>query len=260
MAAMKTRALAVVVLVMGLASEVARADCDECKDLCRLMDEYQQREMGIKLWSLFATSTTTPQERSERARRLNGKSVHDRVGQMLAMWNKFRKYPCALLGSGPGVVTDLETTLDDNPRGQPHCTVVRSWGDAAGKVIRQEKLEGDVLDGYHRDTGCKAISDATIEHEKVHQQDCEQAYANHAEASLGDPHVLAESELKAWTKHKELVADKIRQIIRDKGCGWQPTFLGDALPSPVQVQNMEKRGWKAVNALWPGGPSAGWGP
>jgi hypothetical protein len=44
-------------LILLFTSVPVFADCDECKDLCKLMDVYMQREEGIGLWKEYAAST-----------------------------------------------------------------------------------------------------------------------------------------------------------------------------------------------------------
>jgi hypothetical protein len=95
-----------------------------------------------------------------------------------------------------------------------------------------------------------------MEHEKVHQRHCRNAWEQGGESAakfLDTAEVTAESEYQAWTKQKEVVEEQIRKIIREKGCGWDPTERQkndpSSLPSPQQMQDMEKRGWKAANAL-----------
>jgi hypothetical protein len=112
-----------------------------------------------------------------------------------------------------------------------------------------------------KDWGCKTLSDALIAHEMVHVEHCMQAYEQGEETAqkiLSNPANIAESELQAWTRHRDMIAEQIRNIIRNKGCGWQPTKGQkndmNAIPSIKQSIDMQKRGYKAVEALSKGQP------
>jgi hypothetical protein len=128
--------------------------------------------------------------------------------------------------------------------------------DNDGKADTAEKLDSQTLAKYEKDVGCKALSDATVEHERVHQRHCKNAYAQDpagAEKFLDTPEIVAESEYQAWSRQQEMIAEAIRQIVAKNGCGWQPTEgqkdNPDAIPSLEQIKKMEQQGWKAVEAL-----------
>ena len=230
-------------LVMLLLTAVpAHADCDKCEDLCRLMDEYMQKEKGIELYRQYAASTP----KSQRKKFRTGITVVQQVEIEFGAWTWVRKLPCVPLPPPPGqqasdVVTDAETVTQD---------------DSCAILYKDKKLEGQNLKDFEKDKGCKPLSDAIIAHETVHQEHCMRAYHEdheHAAEVLTTPENMAESELQAWSKHKEVVGEAIRKIIREKGCGWQPTKRQQndphAIPSLKQTQDMEKRGWKAAKAL-----------
>ena len=226
----------IVIATLVFAAGTVRADCDDCKDLCRLMDEYLQKEVGIKIWSWYAKSTPEPQ-RSEFV----PTDVENLGFDIFTAWTKWRKLPCrrdkSVKGSG-SVAEDIVTNFKDEK-----CEIQRN----------KQKLEGDVLKQYIKDVGCKALSDASVAHEEVHREDCMRAYSEGHPERLDDQSEVADSELRAWKKHQQIVADKIREIIQTKGCGWSPTAGQkkniNALPSRQQIMDMQKRGWRAAKAL-----------
>ena len=65
------------------------------------------------------------------------------------------------------------------------------------------------------------------------------------------PRNVAETELQAYTKHRDLLKEEIQKLARN--CGWEPTDRQQAdpnsVPTEAQTKKMEERGWKAFNAL-----------
>jgi hypothetical protein len=240
-------ALALAILPPSFAS-AAPASCETCQDLCRLMDEYLQKERGIELWRQYAASTPASQRKPLPAGVTETAGIENLVWNEFSNWAKDREknkeLPCKLKNPGqapPPVTTDLETTTQDGS-----CTVIDS---GSGK-----KLEGQTLTDFEQAKNCKVLSDAVIAHETVHQEHCLRAFSqDHANAAriLDTPENVAESELQAWTRHKEVVGDAIRRIAGK--CGWQPTKRQkqdmNSVPSPAQSRNMQNRGWKAAKAL-----------
>ena len=64
-------------------------------------------------------------------------------------------------------------------------------------------------------------------------------------------HNIAESELQAWKKHRDLLREEIQKLAGN--CGWEPTDRQradpDSVPTETQTKKMEERGWKAFNVL-----------
>jgi hypothetical protein len=254
-----TLACASTFLILLFIAVPVHAGCDECKDLCGLMDVYMQREKGIEIWKEYAASTPDEEKGRYSSYLKNTQEIEDFAMSEFQDWTNNRKgnnqLPCQPTGTGGGVKADLVTDTSN-----PSCQIYRAFyegKDSQGKdKYTYEKLEGDTRKKFEDDVGCKALSDAVIEHEKVHQRHCWNAYEQGGESAakfLDTAEVVAESELQAWTKHKEVVEDQIRKIISEKGCGWDPTERQkndpNSIPSLKQMQDMEKRGWKAANAL-----------
>jgi hypothetical protein len=255
---------ALFVLMLSAIPAYSSTTCDQCEDLCRLMDRYLQEEKGIEYWKKFAASTPDEQ-RLHLAHIKTGPQLEELVMNAFNQWTKKRQLPCQQPegpnlqdafpspttnpGGSSSVVTELETHFEDS-----RCRITY-------KVNGEDKDLDEVKDQFEKDWGCKTLSDALIAHEQVHVEHCMQAYAQGEEAAqkiLSDPANIAESELQAWTKHRDVLADQIRNIIRSKGCGWQPTKGQannmNAIPSVKQSIDMQKRGYKAVDALSKGQP------
>ncbi len=163
-------------------------------------------------------------------------------------WAKQRKQngelPCEFPPPPPGktepqVAVDLVTTTSN---------------DSCEISYKGKKLQDQVLKDYERDTNCKVMSDATIAHEEVHREHCMRAYSTDRASApkiLDAPEFVAESELQAWTKHRDVLRDAVRALAGR--CGWEPTKRQkkdpSAVPSTQQTKDMQARGWKALNAL-----------
>jgi len=228
----------------------AFADCDKCEDLCRLVDRYLQEEKGVELWKQYAASTPE-EERTKLPAEVNDtKSMENHFGKQFNDWLKNRTLPCQM-PEGPQLPT--VSTLD--PNDMELETVITN--DTCAITYHGENIdEGDTKKYFQQDWGCKPLSDGLEAHERVHQEHCKEAYskdASKANQVLNTPANVAESELQAWTKHKEVVAEAIRNLIWQKGCGWQPTKGQknniNAVPSMKQTQDMQLRGFKAAKAL-----------
>ena len=65
------------------------------------------------------------------------------------------------------------------------------------------------------------------------------------------PRNVAETELQAHRKHRDLLREEIQTLAGN--CGWDPTDRQKAdptsVPSEMQMKEMEARGWKAFDAL-----------
>jgi hypothetical protein len=163
--------------------------------------------------------------------------------------------PCIPKGGGGGAVSRVEMDPSD-------CKIYYKTLDNEGKVIKREELVGAVRDAYETSVDCKAYSDSEIAHEEVHQKHCENARAMDpagGEAFMNTPWMTAESELDAYTTQRDMLHDDILSIVRNKGCGWDPTARQkedpDSIPSLKQVQDMSLRAWQAAEALSDGSVS-----
>lgn len=230
--------------------------CTKCSDLCYLVDEYWQKERGIEeVWKTFAASTSTPGSRGKALKAagvtdLNGfydyiygkalpKAWENRQLPCKAIqdWEKEPAKPPQLPPEGDG--TGLETKVSDDK-----CEI----------LFGGEKLEGDNEKKWRARHVCKASSDAELEHEKVHQKICRDTYAR--DGSLAPRRMqqiqnIAESELQAWKKHRDLLREEILKLAAN--CGWVPTDRQkqdpDSVPTEAQTKKMEEQGWKAFTAL-----------
>lgn len=243
----------IALFALGCASAVARADCDQCEDLCRLMDQYLQKEKGIEIWKKYAASTPLPMRTALPASVTDTDSMENQGWEEFSEWTKTRELPCkpsfdllkALgLKKAPGVTTDLVTATQN-----PQCPILYN-----GRSLDVGSTKSD----FEKDVNCKAISDATIAHEEVHQSHCRNAFAENpavAPMLLDTPEMVAESELQAWTKHKQKLEEAIRNILAKQGCGWQPTTgqkaNPNAVPSLKQMQDMDRRARTAARLISP---------
>jgi hypothetical protein len=222
--------------------------CDQCEDLCRLVDVYEQREAGIKMWRQYASKTPKNERVPLPTNLKDFKGFEGYVEMEFNAWASWRRLPCTLAPGGRGgdAVTALETTTDSS------CTI----------LYNKQPLTDQNRPDFERGMNCKPHSDAVIEHEKVHQKLCQEAYAKIADPKkaqefLDDPANIAQSEVEAWEKERDVVAEQIRKIVRDHDCGWDPTQgqkgNPNALPSQEQTKKMQERGWRAVESLRSGG-------
>ena len=242
-------------LAVGSAASAAPNPCNTCEDLCQLIDQYLQKEKQIELYQQYAGPKPRKIPRA-------GESAPDAVYREFQQWAKQRELPCVVPieahlanalraaahtvfgsdGSGGGTQTDLET----HP------------GDSSCKITfgKDELSQGDTRQRYEDWIDCKPVSDATIEHEKVHQARCQQEYATNpsdAAAVLAEPSVMAESEVLAHQRHKEILEAAIRDIVQRQGCGWEPTERQKAdprsVPSLTQMQAMNLRAINTARLL-----------
>jgi hypothetical protein len=173
------------------------------------------------------------------------------VYQQWQEWTLTRQLPCHQ-GSFKGSPPAPPPPGPDTSGAQIQLSVGTT--DSSCPILYDGKSGEEARHAYERQTNCKALSDATIEHEKVHQRHCQNAYKNPqaAAALLSHPANMAESELQAHIKHRDELAQQIRKIVSQKNCGWNPTTgqqYSGALPSAAQVKKMQERGWQAVQSL-----------
>lgn len=223
----------------------ASAACDECSDLCRLLDQHQQRQKGVELWRKYAESTDQADREALPANVTETNSLQNHVKAQFDAWaaDRMQKLdlPCELpkqAQTNPApVVTDLTTTSDSS------CEI-----QYQGKGL----FKDDNLKQFETAVGCKTLSDATIAHEEVHREHCMRAYADEEGLkTLDAPEFVAENELQAWTKHRDVLRDAIRPLALK--CGWVPTKRQrldlSSVPSNPQMRKMEKRWKRAAKAL-----------
>jgi len=230
-------------LLAGPVGAFASEACDQCEDLCRLVDQYQQKEKGIELWKQYASSTPEADRIALPANVTEMISLENHVYGQFKAWPDTRKQngelPCAVPANAPQstpVETDLTTTSDSS------CEI----------RYNGKKLEGPNLKDFEKAVGCKVMSDATIAHETEHQEICMRAHSDQEGLkTLDEPSFVAQNELQAWTEHRDVLRDAIRALAGR--CGWEPTKRQKSspvsVPSTKQAKDMQARGWKASKAL-----------
>jgi len=200
---------------------------------------YDEREALIEMYRQYAHSNENRQELEWEA---SPPAMVEK--QFKEEWAPKRTIPCAAKGGGGGG-GDVQTEMYVDTT-NPKCEIIYNGHPLAPDTEAEFQLR----------TGCKPLADATLEHEKIHQQHCLTAYSGTdpklAARILGTPANMAESELQAHIKHRDMLAEQIRKIVSEHNCGWNPTqgqMYSGAIPTPAQVQKMKDRGWKAVQSL-----------
>jgi len=257
-------------LLSGIATPVFGAsECNTCQDLCKLMDYYQQRQKGVELWQKYVDGF--------------GRKIPHGVTDMTGMENQFWGEMGPWLESRPpepgdAAKGDLGMLPCAGPVRKPKpppgakppssdAGTIAATNFGSCKVYASKTLLGTPSDQEIEDNGgpvtdavvaafnCKPIAESTIAHERVHAQDCKNAYgAGHSEI-IDHPIFTAMSELDAWKKERDMLHDAILNIVRgDKNqCGWIPTTRqradSNSIPSLKQTQCMFKRAWAAASAL-----------
>lgn len=253
----------ILVFAIGTTRAAAPKPCDTCEDLCRLMDQYQQRVKGIELWQQYAGDGEgyIPKEVT------TGIEMEHTFHVQFNEWLATRRPNHDASGTGLGSLPcRLKQSGDQYTHGMAGSGAqVSLYVDTAScKILTfdDQELAGPVKVAYEASVDCKAISDAVIAHEQVHQEHCKNAHSNDpsgGEAFLDTPWMTARSELEAYTKQRDELGNAIRDIVEKKGCGWQPTVGQkkdpDSIPSLKQVQDMSERAWNAAAALSDGGVS-----
>jgi hypothetical protein len=228
-------------------------ECDRCSDLCYLVDQYWQKERGIEVWKRYAASTPERHRIPVPANVTDLDSFEKLIyEEKLPNAMKDRKLPCK-------VAAEWEKQDDTTPPALPKS----NWGvgletkvfDGSCQVFYgKDKLEGDAEKKWRGKHVCKGSADAELAHEQVHQQICRATWANDPANAVNDLVTfenVAQSELQAWRRHRNLLRDEIQKLARN--CGWQPTERQkndpNAVPTEHQTKDMEERGWKAFEAL-----------
>jgi hypothetical protein len=227
-------------------------ECTRCKDLCNLVDQYWQKERGIELWKRFAASTASGQRTQLPAEVTNLDTFYDYL------------YEKEL----PKIFADRQLPCEAVPEWQqepPKPPFLPTGGNATGLetkvfkesceiVYREQPLQGDTEQAWRNTHVCRGSANAELEHEKVHQEICRKMWSSNrflAVKRQSLPRNIAETELRAWTKHRDLLREEIQKLARN--CGWEPTDRQradpDSVPTEAQTRKMEERGWKAFNAL-----------
>ena len=253
---MPTRYSAILLLVLLFLPLDARAqladgnstdrECTKCSDLCSLVDQYWQKERGIELWKRFAASTP-PGKRTQLPPEVTSLETFYEYLYEKELPKTFsdRQLPCEQEPPKPpflptgGNVTGLETKV---------------FKESCEIVYREQLLEGDTEKAWRQAHVCRGSANAELEHEKVHQNICRGMWANNRFLALKRqslPRNIAETELRAWTRHRDLLREEIQKLARN--CGWEPTDRQradpDSVPTEAQTKKMEERGWKAFNVL-----------
>jgi hypothetical protein len=227
-------------------------ECDRCSDLCSLVDQYGQKERMIEVWKRFAASTPRGQRTALPAEVTDLNSFYDFLYEKeLPKTFQNRQLPCAAV---PEWEQEQPKPPLERPGGDGTGLETKVFTESCEIVYRGQKLEGDVEQNWRRMHVCKGSADAEIEHEKVHQQICRKYWDSNrflAVKRQSLPRNIAETELQAYTKHRDLLREEIQKLARN--CGWEPTDRQRAdpnsVPSEAQTKKMEEQGWKAFNAL-----------
>ena len=228
-------------------------ECTKCSDLCSLVDQYWEKEKLIKVWERYAASTLRAQrtalppavndlipfqdflygEDGELSKALRGRELPCETSPWM------QEHPKPPLAPRPSESTGLETKIF-----KESCDI-----EYGGK-----KLEGDTEKAWRQTHVCRGSAQAELEHEKVHQRICRDIWGQNrflAEKRQRMPRNIAETELQAHRKHRDLLKEEIQKLAGD--CGWDPTDRQKAdpnsVPSETQMRHMEARGWKAFEAL-----------
>lgn len=228
-------------------------ECTRCSDLCSLVDQYWEKEKLIKVWERYAASTP----RAQRAVLPAG--VTD--------LNEFQEFLYAADGELSKALRGRELPCETSPWMQEHPKppLVPRPTESTGletKVFKEsceieyggKKLEGDTEKAWRQTHVCRGSAQAELEHEKVHQRICRDMWDKNrflAEKRQRMPRNIAETELQAHRKHRDMLKEEIQKLAGN--CGWDPTDRQKAdpnsVPSEMQMRSMEARGWKAFEAL-----------
>jgi hypothetical protein len=260
---MRTRSSAILLILLlfmpfGALAQVAGdtysdRECTRCSDLCTLVDQYWEKEKLIKVWERYAASTPRGQRTALPA---------EVTGLV-----EFQEFLYAEEGELPKALKGRELPCETSPWMQEHPKPPRllppseSTGletkvfeEACEIQFRGKKLEGDTETAWRRTHVCKGSAQAELEHEKVHQRICRDIWQRNrflAVQRQSTPRNIAETELQAHRKHRDMLKEEIQKLAGN--CGWDPTDRQkadrDSVPSETQMRYMEARGWKAYEAL-----------
>lgn len=228
-------------------------ECDNCNDLCALVDQYWQKERGIEIWKKYAASTPYGRRASPPATVTTRIQLQNYVAKDLDNELQGRTLPCKTVQEQAqekqGIKNPtppknpIETGLETNVTLES-CEI--TYGD--------QKLEGPTEQVWRNTHVCKGSADAELAHEQVHQKICKDTWE--ANRFLADKRLriltnVAEGELQAWRRHRNRLRDQILNLAMK--CGWEPTERQkndpNAVPTEKQTKKMEQWGWTAFNAL-----------
>jgi hypothetical protein len=239
-------------LAVASAASAAPNPCNRCEDLCQLVDEYLQKEKQIELYQQYAGPKPAKHPGA-------GESAQDAVYREFGEWLATRELPCVV-----PIEAQIGNALREAGRrwrGDPKPglpTLDTHSKDSTCKITfgKDELDVGDTKQRYEDLINCKPISDAAIEHERLHQAQCKAEYQNdpaRAAAILVEPSYSAQNEVLGHQRHKELIEAAIRDIVDQQGCGWQPTERQStdprAVPSLKQMQDMNRRAMQIERLL-----------
>ena len=249
----------VVTVVLGFVVARVRADpggagvtippppsaCDKCADLCQLVNHYQQKAKAAELFRQYAHKGIGA-EAALPAGVTDLRTMESAVQREWDKWMKKRVVPCQPEGAPAKSLPAADTQLETN-----------MWSPTCDVIYNKAPLVGDAIPKFEAEYNCKPASDALQGHEQVHVESCMKTYSEHdvdaARKIIDDPRNVADGEVAAYTREAEIVGNQIRNTVRQKGCGWQPTKAQEhdmnAQPSAKQVTKMLEQGWKAVKAL-----------
>src|SRR5262245_40464913 len=226
-------ALAAAIGLLSAIAPPARAACDQCEDLCKLVDEYQQSQLALILFSQYARNN--PLKISPPASVTDANSMETYVEELYNRSLAGQSRPCPIKGGGGAASTRLTTSIVD-------CKIRDTKGN---------ELKGQAKTDFENQWDCKPFTDSLHAHEVIHKSHCDQAYARTAPdraaglAIQDTPENVAESEVQAYRAGMNELIKGIRDILaKNKGCGWDPTIGQKAnpnsVPSTKQMQDMQK--------------------
>lgn len=239
--------------------------CDQCEDLCRLVDAYEQKAAAAEMFRPYAH----PPEGGGAALPAgvtNMDTLEKAVFKQWDQWNKLRTPPCQYPAAGKVAVSGFNrTAMIAQGKAPPATADTQLETNMACQVLFEGKpLTGDAVSKFEAMYNCKAQTDALREHENVHVEMCTKAWADAkgvqdaAVKTMDDPRNVADSEVKSYGREAEVLADQIRKIVQQKGCGWHPTKAQQqnpkSQPTHDQLDKMHTLGWGAVEALGGKGP------
>jgi hypothetical protein len=228
-------------------------ECTKCSDLCSLVDQYWEKEKLIKVWERYAASTPRAQ----------------RTGLPAAVTDldQFQEFLYGEEGALSKALKGRELPCENSPWMQEHPRPpqlpkpsestgleTKVFKESCEIEYRGKKLEGDAEKAWRETHVCRGSAQAELEHEKVHQRICRDIWEQNrllAVKRQTTPRNVAETELQAHRKHRDLLREEIQKLAGN--CGWDPTDRQKAdptsVPSEMQMKEMEARGWKAFDAL-----------
>lgn len=225
-------------------------ECTKCSDLCSLVDQFWQKERIIEVWQRYAASTPYSERTALPEKVTNLNTFYEYLYEKeLPKTFEGRQLPCEM-------VPEWQQEPPKPPFAPPDGTGLETkvFKESCEIEYRGQKLEGDTEKKWRASHVCRGSAEAELEHEKVHQKICRDMWERNrflAVKRQSMPRNIAETELQAYRKHRDLLRAEIQKLARN--CGWEPTDRQRAdpnsVPTEAQTKKMEERGWKAFNAL-----------